>query len=708
MNLLLDERTEVLTLVTNSLKNDLHHESQYVIGLALTSVGNLATADMARVLTTDVSCHLGSSNPYIRKKAALALIRILKRVPEFAEDQAGEIIALVKDRSHGVLITAVQLMADVLSLRPNLIDKFRRVVPSLVKMLRNLLNTGYSPEHDISGIADPFLQVKLLSIVSVLGQNSDQASEAMNDILAQVATNTETNRNAGNAILYECVKAIMTVESEAGLKILAINILGRFLLNRDNNIRYVALNSLSNVVNEDVSAVQRHRATILDCLKDPDVSIRQRAFELTHQLVDANNVVELVREMLNYLVVAPPGHRNLLCSRVSTVVDKFAPSPKWHAETLITMLSIAGNHCDRSIACAAVNHLALSEALHGYATHKLFRLLQNDLARVQIALMHVAIWCIGEFGDQLLENCTCDDAADVYEAVPLPNIMALLEAVMKSHLATTLTRSCVLTTLMKLACRLQRGQAECLSLIENFVTSLSLELQQRSFEYVSLFDEQWKTLQQQALAKMPVTDMFRVELQRRENSSSPPPTGSYLSPAGQVSMDLIDIVDVAANRTPVVSHPASDCRPMNDVDLLSDIFAGNATATQHKPSSNSQARANFTAFEKDGLKLTMFLVKETTGATEMDIACHFSNSSNTDFARFVFQAAVPKYISMEWKPASASIVPANNLGIVSQVIKVKNNALSKPLMMKLKIQYMVGDRHVIEQAQVASFPIQGI
>lgn len=58
-------------------------------------------------------------------------------------------------------------------------------------------------------------------------------------LLLQVATNTETNRNAGNAILYECVKAIMTVESESGLKVLAVNILGRFLLNRDNNIRYV-------------------------------------------------------------------------------------------------------------------------------------------------------------------------------------------------------------------------------------------------------------------------------------------------------------------------------------------------------------------------------------------------------------------------------------------------------------------------------------
>ena len=50
---------------------------------------------------------------------------------------------------------------------------------------------------------------------------------------------------------------------------------GRFLLNRDNNIRYVALNTLASVVSEDVAAVQRHRATIIDCMKDPDVSIRQ-------------------------------------------------------------------------------------------------------------------------------------------------------------------------------------------------------------------------------------------------------------------------------------------------------------------------------------------------------------------------------------------------------------------------------------------------
>jgi len=64
-------------------------------------------------------------------------------------------------------------------------------------------------------------------------------------------------------------------------------------------------------------------ATILDCLKDPDVSIRQRALELTYQLVNADNVEDLVREMLNYLVIAPPEHRSVLCSRVLRTVQAF-------------------------------------------------------------------------------------------------------------------------------------------------------------------------------------------------------------------------------------------------------------------------------------------------------------------------------------------------------------------------------------------------
>ncbi|GER54335.1 AP-1 complex subunit gamma-1 [Striga asiatica] len=70
-----------------------------------------------------------------------------------------------------------------------------------------------------------------------------------------------------NAILYECVATFMYVEDNGGLRVLAINFLGRYLSSRDNNIRYVALNMLMKAITLDSQAVQRHRVTILECVK---------------------------------------------------------------------------------------------------------------------------------------------------------------------------------------------------------------------------------------------------------------------------------------------------------------------------------------------------------------------------------------------------------------------------------------------------------
>jgi AP-1 complex subunit gamma-1 len=112
-----------------------------------------------------------------------------------------------------------------------------QAVPLLVKHLKSLITTGYSPEHDVSGITDPFLQVKILRLLRLLGRGDAKASEDMNDILAQVATNTDSTKNVGNAILYETVLAVLEIEADSGLRVMAINILGKFLGNRDNNIR---------------------------------------------------------------------------------------------------------------------------------------------------------------------------------------------------------------------------------------------------------------------------------------------------------------------------------------------------------------------------------------------------------------------------------------------------------------------------------------
>lgn len=165
-------------------------------------------------------------------------MRIVRRVPDLVDHFTSRANSLLSDRNHGVLLCGVTLVTEMCVADSSVTENMRQSVPLLVRHLKALVTTGYSPEHDVSGITDPFLQVKVLRLLRLLGQGDAEASETMNDILAQVATNTESAKNVGNSILYEAVLTILDIEADESLRVMAINILGKFLSNKDNNIRW--------------------------------------------------------------------------------------------------------------------------------------------------------------------------------------------------------------------------------------------------------------------------------------------------------------------------------------------------------------------------------------------------------------------------------------------------------------------------------------
>ncbi|VFQ59768.1 unnamed protein product [Cuscuta campestris] len=548
--LLLDERQEVLMLVTNSIKQDLNHTNQYIVGLALCALGNICSAEMARDLAPEVERLLQFRDPNIRKKAALCSIRIVKKVPDLAENFINPAASLLKEKHHGVLITGIQLCTDLCKVSTQALEHFRKkCTDGLVKVLKDIVNSPYAPEYDISGITDPFLHIRLLELLRVLGQGDADASDSMNDILAQVATKTESNKNAGNAILYGCVATIMSIEDNGGLRVLGINILGRFLSNRDNNIRYVALNMLMQAVTVDSQAVQRHRATILECVKDSDPSIRKRALDLVYLLINESNVKPLTKELIEYLEVSDPDFRGDLTTKICSIVEKFYPDKIWYIDQMLKVLSEAGSYVKDEVWHALIVLITNAPNLHGYAVRSLYGALRT--AGEQESLVRVAVWCIGEYGEMLVANKGMLDI-ELPATVTESDAVDVVLTALTSHSADLTTRAMSLIALLKLSNRFPSCSQKINDIITQYKGSFVLELQQRAIEFNSIISKHQK-IRPILLERMPVLDEATFSGRRAGSVAATVSTSQGPSakvPNGldkPVSAPLVDLLDLSSD-----------------------------------------------------------------------------------------------------------------------------------------------------------------
>ncbi|CAA0818295.1 AP-1 complex subunit gamma-2 [Striga hermonthica] len=582
--LLLDERQEVLMLVTNSIKQDLNQTNQYIVGLALCALGNICSAEMARDLAPEVERLLQFRDPNIRKKAALCTIRIIRKVPDLAENFINPAAALLKEKHHGVLITGVQLCTVMSKLSIEALEHFRKKsIDSLVKVLKDLANSPYAPEYDISGITDPFLQIRLLNLLRVLAEGDADASDAMNDILAQVATKTESNKNAGNAILYECVATIMCVEDNGGLRVLAINILGRFLSSRDNNIRYVALNMLMKAIALDSQAVQRHRVTILECVKDSDPSIRKRALELVYLLVNENNVKSLTKELVDYLEVSDSEFKGDLAAKICSIVERYSPEKIWYIDQMLKVLSEAGNYVKDEIWHALIVVITNAPNLHGYTVRCLYKVVQTSIE--QETLVRVAVWCIGEYGDLLVSNAGMLDVEDPI-TVTESDAVDVVEAAIRSNYSDLTTRSMCLISLLKLSSRFPSCSKRINDILRHHKGSLVLELQQRALEFNSVVEKHEK-IRSALVERMPVLDEATFSRKRSDSvpasvsaSHGPPPkipNGVVVKPVQ--TAPLVDLLDLSSDDVPPPGSSGTDfLQDLLGVDLSPVSSQGNSNA----------------------------------------------------------------------------------------------------------------------------------
>lgn len=477
--------------------------------------------------------------------------------------------------------------------------------------------------------------------------------------------------------------------------------------NKDNNIRYVALNTLVKVVAIEPNAVQRHRNTILDCLRDPDISIRRRALELSFTLINESNVKVLVRELLAFLEIADNEFKPNMTSQIGIAADRYAPNKRWHIDTMLRVLKLAGQYVKEQILSSFVRLIATSPELQTYSVKKLYAGLKDDITQEGLTL--AATWVIGEFADALLRGTDTNSEDDVVQNVKESDVVDLFFNILNSSYSGQVVTQYIITASVKLTSRLQDpSQIERIRrLLQSNQTNLDVEIQQRAVEYSNLFSVD--SIRRGVLEKMPPPEIREDQRVLGEAPKKGLATRSK-KPKQITEQDmLLDLM--AEDSAPIKTNNGSQ----NNADLLMDILGSSSSApinesetpqksnvdaimglfgnssspapTQSSASNDllggiggtsspapSSMRSNpstsiHPAYSKNGLQIGFQLQRSNAGIQAL---ARFRNTGSSSLSNVSLQAAVPKTQKLQLQPISTTdLQPAGEATQQLRIVSVQ-------------------------------------
>lgn len=684
--LLLDENQEVLTLLTNSLDNDMQHPNMFIVGLALTCFGNVASPELARDLHANVDKILKStSSTYLRKKSCLVAAKLVAKEPDLFEVFLPHASNLLNEKQPAVLLGLCRLIQEIYIHCPDNRDSVIKFIPKLISHLKRISTSGYLPDYDVMGVSDPFLQVTLLETLRLLATSDScpgEYLEQLNDILTHVASNLESGKNAAHAILYECIRTIFAIKSDQSLRVLGVNLLGKFLLTKDNNIRYVALEMLLVVIDFEPLAVQRHRSTIVTCLSDGDVSIRRRALELGFAILNEQNIRVMMKEILTFLEKCPEDDlKSYITSQITIASAKYAPNEKLHFDTLIRMLKVSGNYItpDINSGILALIMKCSSTELKKHVVSRLFASSIEDKSQYSLGL--ITTWCIGEYADLVLgSDVECHGKkVTISETAILDLLDAYINNSEFSEAETVQLVSYILTAVIKLSVKFrQLSNIEKLRLILNSRQyDNNLELQTRAIEFQQIFGQDAK-LKQGLLAHMPAPPVkHREKLSLYAGDSDKPilTTTTKTANAGNGGQegDLLDLID-----------DATDPKGTSN-DLLLDIFGG-GTGQNGKSLPNpedTRTPGDEEGFNDGHLRIGFGNISGGNGQVSVEATITSVSPSQIDKVQVLFAVPKAQKLTISNLAGTDSLVSAL---VIKQGLKITGKSGSR-VKLRVKVKY---------------------
>ena len=184
-----NESTDLILLTTNLYKKEFSSggmSNLYEVGIALNSLSNIVTMELGRDCLSDIVGLMNHSNPYIRKKAVLALYKLYIKYPAGLRLTFDMIKDRLEDSDSSVVSTAVSVICELANRNPK---NYLALAPRFFGLLTSSTNN--------------WLLIKLVKLFGLLVSEEPRLARKLIDPLVSLILN-----NSAKSLQYECIHTL--------------------------------------------------------------------------------------------------------------------------------------------------------------------------------------------------------------------------------------------------------------------------------------------------------------------------------------------------------------------------------------------------------------------------------------------------------------------------------------------------------------------
>jgi AP-2 complex subunit alpha len=447
-----------------------------------------------------------ASKAFVKKKAALTLLRLYRKYPAIVQHEWAErIIALMDDPDMGVALSVTSLVNALVQ------DNAEQYKGSYIKaanrLKRIVVDNECAEGYFYYKVPCPWILVKLLKLLQYYpppGSSSSSCFESLQltraedshirklirealqkimDSALEMPKNVQQN-NAQNAVLFEAINLVIHLDTEQDLMVQISQRLGKFIASRETNVRYLGLEAMTHLAarTENLDPIKKHQAIIIGSLRDRDISVRRQGLDLLYSMCDPTNAQAIVNELLRYLQSADYAIREEMVLKIAILTEKYATDVQWYVDISLRLIAMAGDHVSDEVWQRVIQITTNNEELQVYAAQTILQYIKSDCHET---LVKIGGYLLGEFGHLIADSKGCN---------PIEQFMALSA---KMRGCSSSTRAILLSCYVKYVNLFPEIKPQLLQAFRAYSHSLDSELQQRACEYLTM-------------ATMPTDDLLRT------------------------------------------------------------------------------------------------------------------------------------------------------------------------------------------------------